>query len=91
MASSGNRGENSIELRALIGNERRVMIHLNAHSSTVGEFVMRQKLVYFKGPNSKLFVAAGKVGFDIKPVKNNPQATLSKASRIKAAALACIC
>lgn len=69
--------------------DRKVRAHEQAHIRTGGHLIRsRAQYSYETGPDNKLYAVAGEVSIDTNPVEGDPEATIRKAARIKAAALA---
>lgn len=69
--------------------DREVRAHEAAHIAAAGGLVRRgASFSYTQGPDGQRYAVAGEVSIDTSAVRNNPEATLLKAQRIQAAALA---
>lgn len=69
--------------------DRKVRAHEEAHIRAGGNLIRsRAQYSYETGPDNKLYAVAGEVTIDTSPVEGDPEATIRKAARIKAAALA---
>lgn len=69
--------------------DREVRAHEAAHVSAGGSFVRGgPSFTYQKGPDGRSYAIGGEVQLDVSAVANDPQATLTKASIIRNAALA---
>lgn len=69
--------------------DRKVRAHEEAHIRTGGNLIRsRAQYSYETGPDNKLYAVAGEVSIDTSPVEGDAEATIRKAARIKAAALA---
>jgi len=69
--------------------DRKVRAHEEAHIRAGGNLIRsRAQYSYEMGPDNKLYAVSGKVSIDTSPVEGDPEATIRKAARIKAAALA---
>lgn len=95
-AAQGETSQNSQELtreeKAIIDNlekiDREVHAHERAHMAAGGNLVTRAaNYEYQTGPDGKRYAVGGEVQIDTSPEKD-PQATIRKAQRIRAAALA---
>ncbi|GIX36186.1 MAG: hypothetical protein KatS3mg126_1965 [Lysobacteraceae bacterium] len=77
------------ELARLAARDREVRAHEQAHLAAGGPLVTRgPSYTYRTGPDGRRYAVGGEVGIDTSPVRGDPQATLDKAQRIRAAALA---
>jgi hypothetical protein len=76
------------ELQELQQRDREVRAHEAAHKAVAGSLGGSIHLEYRAGPDGKHYAVGGEVSIDTSKVNGNPQATLSKAQRIQAAALA---
>lgn len=66
-----------------------VRSHEEAHVAAGGNLITSGvSFSYEKGPDGRMYAIGGDVGIDTSPVSGNPQATVAKAQRIEAAALA---
>ncbi|PWH17772.1 MAG: hypothetical protein DDG59_07655 [Anaerolineae bacterium] len=69
--------------------DRKVRAHEEAHIRVGGNLIRsRAQYAYQTGPDGKLYAVAGEVSIDTSPVEGDPDATIRKAARVKAAALA---
>jgi hypothetical protein len=69
--------------------DQQVRSHEAAHQGAAGGLARGgATYTYKRGPDGQLYAVAGEVSLDTSPVQGNPQATLAKAQRIIAAALA---
>lgn len=69
--------------------DQRVRTHEQAHKSAAGNLSSGgPNYTYKVGPDGKRYAVAGDVHIDSAEVPNDPEATVSKAQKIKAAALA---
>lgn len=81
--------ENDTVLRQLRARDREVRAHEAAHTAAGGSLVRGGPSYTFQtGPDGRSYAVGGEVQLDVSAVPNNPQATLAKASQIRAAALA---
>lgn len=77
------------EVAKLKETDRKVRAHEEAHIRAGGNLIRsRAQYSYETGPDNKLYAVAGEVSIDTSPVDGDPEATIRKAARIKAAALA---
>ncbi len=73
----------------LAARDREVRAHEQAHVAAGGELITSgPSYTYQTGPDRRRYAVGGEVGIDTSPVRGDPEATLDKASRIVAAALA---
>lgn len=73
----------------LQARDREVRTHEQAHLSAAGDLAIGGPTYdYQRGPDGKRYAVGGEVQIDTSEVPNDPQATLSRAERIKRAALA---
>lgn len=68
--------------------DRNVRAHEAAHQAAAGGLARGLSFSYQQGPDGKQYAVAGEVQIDTAPVEGNPQATIAKAQRIRAAASA---
>jgi hypothetical protein len=92
--ATGNRTEQlkpseQRELAELKQRDTEVRAHEAAHMAASGGLVRGgASFSYQQGPDGKRYAVGGEVSIDTSPVRDNPQATLSKAQTIRRAALA---
>ena len=73
----------------LSARDREVRAHEQAHAAAGGELITSgPSYTYQTGPDRRRYAVGGEVGIDTSPVHGDPEATLDKAARIVAAALA---
>ena len=73
----------------LKARDREVRIHEQAHLSAAGDLANGPPSFDFQvGPDGKKYAVGGSVDITVSPVANDPQATISRADRIRRAALA---
>jgi hypothetical protein len=73
----------------LAQRDRDVRAHEQAHMTAGGNLVRGSAYYdYQTGPDGKRYAVGGEVKIDTSPIKDDPKATMSKAERIKRAALA---
>jgi len=78
-----------LQSEQLAARDREVRAHEQAHLSAGGSLVTSgPSYSYQIGPDGRRYAIGGEVGIDTSPVRDDPQATLDKARRIVAAALA---
>lgn len=76
-------------LRDLRARDREVRSHEAAHMAAAGGLVRSGPSYTFQqGPDGRAYAVGGEVQLDVSPVAGDPQATIAKAARIRAAALA---
>lgn len=68
--------------------DRRVRRHEAAHEAAAGGLSRGKSFSYTQGPDGKQYATAGEVQIDMAPVPGDPQATIAKMQRVRAAALA---
>lgn len=77
------------EIAQLAQRDREVRAHEQAHIAVGGELITSgPTYAYTKGPDRRLYATGGEVGIDTSPVADDPEATIDKAQRIRATALA---
>ncbi|MCG6116724.1 MAG: hypothetical protein MEQ07_00765 [Aquimonas sp.] len=73
----------------LAARDREVRAHEQAHVAAGGELITSGPTYsYQTGPDGRRYAVGGEVGIDTSPVPDDPEATLRKADRVRAAALA---
>jgi len=88
-AEQAQKLEEDSVLRQLRARDREVRAHEAAHAAVGGSLVRGGPSFTFQnGPDGRSYAIGGEVQLDVSPVANDPQATLNKASQIRAAALA---
>jgi hypothetical protein len=76
-------------LAELSARDREVRAHEQAHVAAGGALITSgPSYTYQTGPDRRRYAVGGEVGIDTSPVRGDPEATLGKAARIVAAALA---
>jgi hypothetical protein len=81
--------EDTQKVRELAQTDRKVRAHEAAHAAAAGQYVRGgATFQYQKGPDGKMYAVGGEVSIDVSPVKDNPQATISKMEVVKSAAMA---
>jgi hypothetical protein len=81
--------EAKAEVAKLQARDADVKAHEAAHiAAGAGVVTSGASYSYERGPDGRNYAVGGEVGVDTSPVKDNPQATILKAGRIEAAALA---
>jgi len=76
-------------LAELSARDREVRAHEQAHVAAGGALITSgPSYTYQTGPDRRRYAVGGEVGIDTSPVRGDPEATLDKAARIVAAALA---
>ncbi len=77
------------KVRELKETDRKVRAHEQAHIRAGGDLIRGMaQYTYDVGPDKKRYAVAGEVSIDTSPVKDDPEATIRKAERIKKTALA---
>lgn len=76
------------QIEQLQHRDREVRTHEAAHKAAAGSLAGPIQLEYRAGPDGKRYAVEGEVSIDTSKVNGNPQATLAKAERIQAAAMA---
>lgn len=77
------------QIQKLITRDRQVRAHEQAHLSAAGGLAKGgADFQYAKGPDGKQYATGGEVSIDSSKVAGDPEATLRKAGKIRAAALA---
>ncbi len=77
------------EIAKLRKRDQEVRTHEQAHMSAAGGLVRGgATFSYQRGPDGKQYAVGGEVNIDTSPVAGNPEATIQKAQKIRAAALA---
>lgn len=81
--------EQEKEVEKLKKRDADVRAHEQAHVAAGGAYIKGGiNYSYQKGPDGAMYAVGGEVSIDTSPVKDNPQATISKMEAVKAAALA---
>ena len=75
-------------LRQLQAWDREVRAHEMAHANVGGAYAGVPIYRYERGPDGRLYAVGGEVHIDTSAVPGDPEATLQKAQRLRAAALA---
>lgn len=79
----------STQLAKLRATDRKVRAHEQAHAAAAGGLAKGgPQFTFERGPDGKQYAVAGEVSLDTSAVPGDPEATLRKAQRIRAAALA---
>lgn len=76
------------QVNELTSRDREVKAHEAAHKAAGGGLTGPARFSYTTGPDGKRYAVGGEVSIDTSKVPGDPQATLIKANRIRAAALA---
>ena len=74
------------QVRELQQSDAEVRRHEAAHAAAGGEFAGAPSFTYQTGPDGKRYAVGGEVSIDTSPVRGDPEATIRKAQRIRAAA-----
>lgn len=94
---TGSRSQDSVELspearqqlEKLKARDQQVRAHEAAHMTAGGSLVRGgASYTYQQGPDGRRYAVGGEVSLDASPVRDDPRATIAKAERIRAAALA---
>ncbi|MFV3129446.1 putative metalloprotease CJM1_0395 family protein [Niveispirillum sp. KHB5.9] len=80
--------EQQTQLRELKKTDAEVRTHEQAHKTAGGPYAGGIQLEYTTGPDGRRYATAGEVPIDVSPVRNNPEATITKMEVVKRAALA---
>lgn len=81
--------EAKAQVAKLQARDAEVKAHEQAHMAAgAGIVTGGASYSYQRGPDGRAYAVGGEVSIDASPVKGNPQATITKAMRIQAAALA---
>lgn len=81
--------EEELQVKELKNRDREVRAHEAAHMSAGGGVVKGgASFTYQTGPDGRRYAVGGEVGIDASSVKGNPEATIRKMQRVRAAALA---
>jgi hypothetical protein len=76
------------QVQELKARDREVRAHEAAHLAAAGSLATGVSFTYQRGPDGVQYAVGGEVGIDTAAVAGDPEATLAKAQRIRAAALA---
>jgi hypothetical protein len=76
------------EIRRLQVRDREVRAHEAAHASVGGAYAGAPTYSFERGPDGRAYAVGGEVSIDVAPIAGDPQATLTKARQVHAAALA---
>lgn len=68
--------------------DREVRSHEQAHKSVGGQYAGAISYTYQSGPDGKRYAVGGEVPIDVSPIAGNPEATISKMTVVRAAAMA---
>ncbi len=80
--------EEQQQIRELAARDREVKTHEAAHKAAGGGLTGPAQFSYTAGPDGKRYATGGEVSINTSKVPGDPQATVIKADRIRAAALA---
>jgi hypothetical protein len=80
--------EQQQEVKELAARDREVKAHEAAHKAAGGNLTGPASFSYTTGPDGKRYATGGEVSINTSEMPGDPQATLLKANRIRAAALA---
>ncbi|MQP67414.1 hypothetical protein GE253_18980 [Niveispirillum sp. SYP-B3756] len=90
-AASGQKAlsnEQQQQVQKLQKTDAQVRQHEQAHKTAGGPYAGAIQLEYTTGPDGRRYATAGEVPIDASPVRNNPEATITKMEVVKRAALA---
>ncbi len=76
------------EIQDLLRQDLQVRAHEQAHKSVGGAESGPVSYTYTTGPDGRRYAVAGEVPIDVSPVEGDPDATILKMQRVRAAALA---
>jgi len=76
------------EIRQLKSRDAEVRAHERAHASVGGSHTGSPTYSFEVGPDGKRYAVAGEVSVDMSPIAGNPEATIAKMQKVRAAALA---
>jgi hypothetical protein len=76
------------EVQELRSQDRKVRAHEQAHKGVGGAETGPVSYTFTTGPDGKSYAVAGEVPIDVSPVEGDPDATIQKMQRVRAAALA---
>jgi len=76
------------QVQKLAQRDREVRAHEAAHKAAGGSLTGPATFEYEAGPNGRRYAVGGEVSIDTSKVPNDPQATVIKANKVRAAALA---
>ncbi|TDJ56686.1 MAG: hypothetical protein E2O40_04090 [Planctomycetota bacterium] len=80
--------EDRQEIQELRSQDRKIRAHEQAHKGAGGAEAGPVSYTYTTGPDGKRYAVAGEVPIDVSPVEGDPDATIQKMQRVRAAALA---
>jgi len=84
----GQCDEDRQEIQELRSQDRKIRAHEQAHKGAGGAEAGPVSYTYTTGPDGKRYAVAGEVPIDVSPVEGDPDATIQKMQRVRAAALA---
>lgn len=88
-SSSELTAEDQARVAQLKARDTEVRAHEQAHLATAGQYAKGgASYSYETGPDGQRYAVGGEVSIDASPIKGDPDATISKAQQIRAAALA---
>ncbi len=76
------------EIRQLQARDKEVRAHEAAHAAAGGSYAGSPSYSFSRGPDGRSYATGGEVSIDISSIPGDPEATLQKASQVRAAALA---
>ncbi len=78
-----------VQVQQLKSRDREVRAHEQAHMSAAGPYARGgAQYAYQTGPDGQRYAIGGEVSIDTSPIGGNPEATMTKARVIRAAAMA---
>ena len=81
--------EERAQVAKLRARDREVRAHEQAHAAAAGGLAKGgPTYTYQRGPDGRQYAIGGEINIDTSPVSGDPEATIEKARRIRAAALA---
>jgi hypothetical protein len=80
--------EEQQDLRKLQQRDREVRAHEHAHKAVAGSEAGPIRYEYERGPDGKSYAVGGEVPINVSPIAGDPEATLRKMQRVRAAAQA---
>lgn len=76
------------QVQKLQQRDAEVRTHEQAHQATGGEHAGGASYSYQRGPDNRQYAVGGSVPIDVSPVADDPEATVQKAEKVRAAAMA---
>lgn len=75
-------------VKEMAARDAEVRRHETAHMVVGGQYASAPSYTYQRGPDGQRYAIGGEVQIDVSPVRDDPEATISKMEIVKAAALA---